>query len=89
MNSCKIMMAQAKSMKQTWLTACGGGAGCVNFQGANRRPEEGRDLNALVSNALKEVLKYNKCLKAKASKNSGSEDEQEHFNIETLNIGEQ
>ena len=45
-------------------------------------------MNALVANAIKEVLKPNKLLKAKASSESGSEDKQEHFSFKTLKIGE-
>ena len=81
MNSCKVMLAQAKSMKLTWLDACGSGAGRVRFQGAKNIPAEGEDMNALASNAVKEVIKPNKILKAKASSESGSEDEQEHLNF--------
>ena len=53
MNSYKAMLEQAKSMKSTWSTARGGGAGRVSFQGAKKRPAEGKDLNALVSNTVK------------------------------------
>ena len=73
-------------MKSTWSTNNGGGAGRVRFQGAKKRPAEGKYLNALVANKVKEVLKTNKRNKAKASSDSGSEDEQEHFNFETPNI---
>ena len=74
-------------MKLTWSTARGDGIGRVRFQGAKKRPDEGKYLNALVENAVKEVLKTKKLLKAKVSNESGSEDKQEHFNFETLNIG--
>ena len=53
MNSCKVILAQAKSMISTWSTAPGGGAGHVRFQGANKRLAEGKELNALVSNTAK------------------------------------
>ena len=88
MNLCKVILAQSKAMKLNWSTACGGGAGCVRFHGAKKRPSEGKDLNALVVNALKAVLNRNKYLKAKASIDSSSEDEQENFNSENLKIGE-
>ena len=88
MDSCKIIMEQAKAMNSTCSTACGGGAGRVRFQGAKKFPDKGEDLNALVYNKLKEVLKTNKHLKAKASSDSVSEDEHENFNFETLNIRE-
>ena len=38
MNLCKVMMAQAKSVKLTWLAARGGGAGRVRFQVAKNQP---------------------------------------------------
>ena len=87
MNLCKVMLAQSKGMKSTWSTARGSGAGCVKFQGDKKRPAKGNDLNALVVNTVKLVLKPNKCKRAKASSDSVSEDEQEHYNFETLNIG--
>ena len=89
MNLCKVIMAQTKVMKSTWSTACGRGAGRVRFQGAKKRPAEGKELNGLVSNSVKEVLKSNKRLKSKASSDSGSEDEQDKFNFKTLNNGEE
>ena len=85
--SWKVVLAQAKAMKSNWLTACGGRAGRVRFQGANKCPAEGKDMNVHVYHSVKEFLKYNKYFKAKASNDSGSEDEQDHFNFETLNIG--
>ena len=60
MNLCKVMLEQAKAMKSTWLTARGGGAGRVRFQGDKKRPAEGKELSALVANAVKEVLTTNK-----------------------------
>ena len=59
MNSCKVMLAQAKSMKSTWSTVHGGGTGHVRFQGTKKRPAKGEALNALVANAVKSVLKKN------------------------------
>ena len=44
-------------MKSMWLTCQDGGAGCVQFQSAKKRPTEGKDLNDLVVNAVKEDLK--------------------------------
>ena len=82
------MMAQAKAMKSDFLTAHGGGAGCIRLQGAKKRRAEGKDLNTLVYNAVKEVIKSKK-LKAKASNESVSEDEYENFNFEILKIGEE
>ena len=81
------MLAQAKSMNSTWSTACDGGAGRVRFQGAKKRPAKVETLNYLVENAVKSVLKPNKRKRAKASSESGSEDEQKHYIFETLNIG--
>ena len=87
MNSRKVMLEQAKAMKSTWSIARGGGAGRVRFQGAKKRPSEGKELNYLVANAVKAVLTAKKHDKAKASSESGSEDDQEHFNFKTLKIG--
>ena len=56
-NSCKVIQAQSKSMKFTWLTARGGEAGHVRFQVARKRPVKDKELNALVTNAVKQVLK--------------------------------
>ena len=83
------MLEQAKAMKSTWSTACGGGTVHIRFQGAKKRPAEGEELNSLVANAVKAVLDNNKRLKDKASSDSVSEDEPEHFNFETLNIEEE
>ena len=74
-------------MKSTWLNACGGGAGRLRSQGVKKRPDEGEDLNALVANTAKSVLTTIKRKKAKALSESGLEDDQEHFNFETLKIG--
>ena len=54
-----------------------------------KHPDEGKDMNIIVATAVKEVLKTNKNLKTKASSESSSEDEQEHFKFETLKIGEE
>ena len=86
-NLCKVVQSEVKAMKLSWLTARGSGAGCVRFQGTMKRPAKGEELNALVTNALKEIIKSNRRLKYKAEKNSGSEEEQERFNFEDLNIG--
>ena len=56
-NSCKFMLAQSKAIKSTCLTAHGGGAGRVTFHGAKNLPAEGKELNALVTNTVKKVLK--------------------------------
>ena len=87
MNLCKAMMAQAKAMKSTWLTARSDGAGCVRFQGAKKRPAEGEEMNSLVDNAVRSFLTTNTFKKAKASSDSGSENKQEKFKFETPNIG--
>ena len=83
------MQAQAKAIKSTWSAACGNGSGCIRFQGTNKRPDEGEELNALVTSAVKEILKSNKRVKSKAENDSGSEEEQEKFNSEDLKIGEE
>ena len=87
MNSYKVMLAQSKAMTFTWSTARSGSAGRVRFQGAKKRPAEVEELNSLVANAVKAVLTTNTCKKVKASSDSGSEDEQDHFNFENLKIG--
>ena len=50
------MLAQAKSMRSTWLVSRSGGARRVMFQGAKKRPTEGKELNDLVANTVKAVL---------------------------------
>ena len=47
MNSCKVMQAQAKYIKETWPSACGGG-GRGNFIGARKRISYGKYLNTLI-----------------------------------------
>ena len=82
-------MEQSKTMKSTCSNTRSGCAGRVRFQVAKTRPAEGEELYALVSNAVKEVLKSNKHLKSKASSDSGSEDEQENSNFDNLNSGKE
>ena len=81
MNSCKVILEKSKAMKQTWLTARGGGAGRVRDPGAKKRPAKDEELNSLVTNVVKEVLITDKNFKAKASSDSVSEYQQEHFNF--------
>ena len=57
------MQSQAKAPKLTCLTARGNIEGFVKFQGTNKYPYKGEELNSLVTNAVKEILKTNKCLK--------------------------
>ena len=83
------MLAHAKPMWSTRLTACGGGTGRVRFQGAKKRPAKGKELNYLFANAVKAVLVTNQRKKAKTLSDSGSEDDQEQFNFECLKIGEE
>ena len=66
MDSCKVMQAQAKAMKSTCLAAHSRIAGRVRFQGTNKRPAEGKELNVFVTNAVKEIIKSNHLVKAKA-----------------------
>ena len=80
------MLAQGKTMKSTWPTNRDGGTGPARFQGAEKRPSEGEDLNAHVSNTLKEVIKINKRLKYKASSDYRSEYDQDYFNFDNLKI---
>ena len=81
MKSCKFILAQVKAMKSTWSTDRCRGACRIRFQGAKKRLDKGEELNALVSNKVKEVLKSNKLLNSKASNESISEDKKEHFNF--------
>ena len=83
------MLVQYKAMKLTWSTARGSGAGRVRFQGAKKRPAEGEYMNSLVAHSVKVVFNINKSLNYKVSSDSGSEDKQDHFNLETLKIGEE
>ena len=69
------------------MTSRGGGADHVRFQGTKKRPEEVQELNALVANAVSELLIHNKCVKAAAAHNSGSEDETENFNFKISTSG--
>ena len=88
-NSFKLVQAQANGTKSTWSSACDGGSGRIRLQGAKKRQAECEDLNYLVTNAVKEILKANKHLNAKAANDSISEEEQENFNFEDLKIGEE
>ena len=83
------MQAQTKDTKPTWLTAPGGRAGCMQLQGIKKRLSKGQEMNALVENALKEVIKQKKRTKAAAAHNSVSEKYSEKINFETLSIGEE
>ena len=87
MNSCNVVLAQAKATKLTWSTASGSRAGHVRLQSVKKCLAKGEDLNALVTNEVKEVMKKNKFLNAKAANYFGSEDEQENFKFEDLKIG--
>ena len=81
------MQAQAKSMKATWLSTCGGG-GCRNFAGAKKRPSEDKDLNMLVALPMTKAMKKTKKPKAKDKKRSSDSDEEtEQYNFEKLDIG--
>ena len=75
MKSCKFMLVQAKSRNLTWLTTCDSGAGRVRFQGTRKRQAKGEELNSLVINAVIEVMKTNKRLKAKVANYSDSEED--------------
>ena len=88
MNSCKVVQAQYKAKKLTWLTYCGGGAGFVQLQCAKKCLNEVQELNSLVVSAVSEVLKQNKRAKDTAAHDSGLEDDPNNFNIKTLNIKE-
>ena len=81
------MLVQSKAVNSTLLTSRGSGAGRVRFQGAKERPAEGKELNALVSNAVKAVLTTNTSKNAKVSSDSRSQYEQEHFKFKISRLG--
>ena len=89
MNLCKAMQAQAKAMRLTWLNACDGRAGYVRFQGAKKRLAKVKEMNALVSNVVKEVIEAKKHEKYTADHNFGSDKNLENFNFKNLSIGEE
>ena len=64
MNLCKVMQAQAKSMKAIWSSAHGGG-GRGKFTSAGKPSADEKDLNTLVASAVEKVLKIRKILKVK------------------------
>ena len=72
MNLCKVMQAQAKAMRSTCLAAHSGIAGRARFHVTNNSPAEGKELNNFVTNAVKEIIKSNNLVKAKAENYSGS-----------------
>ena len=74
MNFYKVIQAQAKSMKLTWSTTRGGGAGRVQFAGANKCSAEIEDLNYIMANVVAKVKKK-KRVKDMATHESGLEDE--------------
>ena len=76
-------------MKSTWLTAHGSGVGRLRLQGNKKCLYKGQELNDLVANAVKEVLKANKHEKYKAANDSGLEEEPDKFNVENFIIGEE
>ena len=81
MNSFNVMQTQARAMKLNWFTLHGSGSDSMHFQGAKKRSDEVQDMNALVANALKEVLKSNKREKYTAAHESGLEEEPENSSI--------
>ena len=72
-NFFKVMQEQTKAIMLTWSTTSGGRAGCVRFQVAKKRSADGEDLNELMTNVVKEVLKENKHTKDTATHNYGLE----------------
>ena len=56
----------------------------MRFQGTKKLPTEGQDLNALVANTVKEVIKQKKCAEATAEHDYGMEKEPEKFNSKSL-----
>ena len=57
MNLCNSMLAKAKYIKLNCSASRGSSAVPVRFQGAKKRPGEGKDLNSIVSNAVKEFIR--------------------------------
>ena len=62
MNSCKVIQEHGKSMKENWLSACGGG-GHVKFAGANKRLSNGKYLNTLVALDAAKAMNTTKTVK--------------------------
>ena len=67
------------------MTNNGSGAGCVRFTSAKKRLDEGEGLNAIAKNAVAQVPRKNKWVKATATYDSGSEDDPDNYNSENLN----
>ena len=52
MNSCKVIKAQAKSMKLNWSTYRGSESCRLQFQGTKKHPSEFQKLNDIVAIAV-------------------------------------
>ena len=61
----------------------------MRFEGTNKRPYEGQDLNALVASAILEVLKRNKHANARATHDFVLEEGPENLNLKNLSIKEE
>ena len=76
------MQTQTRSIKQNWSTSQRCGAGRIQFANSKNRSTEGDDLN-LVTNAIIQLLKPNKCIKATATHDSVLDDDIEKFNLKS------
>ena len=80
MNLCKVVYAQYKYMKATWLYSHKGG-GRVKLMRSSKRSTDGGDLNTLIAYTMSKPIKYKNKSKSKAKDESNSDDESEHFNF--------
>ena len=88
MSSCKVMQAQAKYIKATWVYSHGGvGGGHVKLVGAKKRLADDKQLNTPVSSAVVKAPKMNKKSKDKAMDDYNSQDYSEHFHFKKFDIG--
>ena len=74
-------------MKLNWLTACGCGAGCVRFQGTKKLTAEGKELNALVANAVKSVLNKNTRKRPRSQVTSAQKKSRNNSTLKTSRLG--
>ena len=82
MKSLKVMKTQAKYMNSIWFYACEEG-GRIRFVGAKKRLVNGKEVIMLVALAASKAMKMNKNPKGKATDESDTENDAEHFKIES------
>ena len=74
------MYAQAKSINGAWYTTHERG-GRVDFAGAKKLLDDGKEMDTLFASAVAKAIKMNKKYKAKDTSESENETEAEHFNF--------